>query len=1528
MSDAAELPSVADATPEIRLGIDVVLAPKISFAAHQSAVAVLRELRLLNTGSLTATDLVLEIKADPPVIAHRQWRVDRVAPGGEAVVKDRDVQLNAGLLLGLAEAMRGTVTVRARAGNAEGAVLAERCLGVELLARTEWGGGAAMPELLAAFVMPNDPAVSRLLKSASDVLRRAGRPDGLDGYTGGSRERVWELASAMWSAVTALRLSYALPPPSFELQGQKVRPPGTVVEAGLATCLDTALLFASMLEGAGLYPVMILTQGHAFTGVWLQPQEFATLQVADAATLRKRIALKELVVFETTTVTGATPALFADAIALGEREIDEAHEAAFVLALDIRRARMQRIKPLALSNEAPAPTGEGADTPPAPDVLQTAPALPGFDLVEPDTAPQTPEERLRRWQRKLLDLTTRNRLLNVKPGANALRLLCPDPAALEDDLTAGKRFRIVAAPSLAGAAGRDDALHTQRTGEMLDGAYGKEAFARGEILSPGTQDKLDAQLVELYRKAKLDLAEGGANTMFLAIGMLAWRRPGADARLYRAPLILLPVKLERHSARSGVQMSHHEDEPRFNPTLLQMLRQDFELTIPELGGALPTDASGIDVPRVLTIMRKAVVNVRGCEVTDDLMLGAFSFAKYLMWEDLQRRADVLKRNPVVRHLLDTPREPYAATALPPEPEALDAEVTPAELFMPLPADSSQVAAVVGSGRGADFVLDGPPGTGKSQTIANMIAHNLALGRTVLFVAEKRAALDVVHRRLQANGLGPFCLQLHSNKAAKQEVLAQLDSAWSASGAFVDGEWATLAAELKTTRDGLNRLAAAVNQVHPNGLSLFAAIGLVAHDGADAAIRLGWLAGVEHNAAEMAAMRDACRRLDLNRLAGLAGRGNALGLVGRTEWSNAWRGELLASCAALGAAGSVLTDARTPFEAALGLVVPRDRRGLHAITALATAIGGAHGQDLGCVFLPNATRAMEHAEASLPLIESYRLELVGLGARMDAAAIRAVPVDALQTQWNAASSLVWPLSRMRKAALSKLLHAGGDLDPEAALPRLRRLQASLAQIDALAPDAAGVAGWAGAETDVDQVRQALAAGRALRQAITAAADTPERLLALREAARRLCCDGNDLLAPTATVGRAAAALVAAERQFHAALDAFERSAAVGRPLDADDLCAYAGDVAAALPGQSRHLRDWCGWRRACDAAAALGLSPLVAALDGDHLGQRSVAEAFEHGYAFWWAGTAIDANPVLRGFNRAEHADSIARFRMLDDRLMALSQLVIRGRLSGALPAKDARTPPPGFNALAHELELKRSRKPLRQLIQDMGPALHRLAPCLLMSPLSIAQYLPADGEVFDLVIFDEASQIAPWDAVGAIARGRQVVIAGDPKQMPPTSFFERGTTDSDGDDGATLEDQESILDECLGARLPRRRLTWHYRSRNESLIHFSNVHYYDGSPQTFPAPVTRDTAVSLRRVAGVWARGKERVNRIEAAAVVAEVSRRLLDKGFKDEAGRALSLAVITFNAEQQKLIEDLLDAERRSHPELEPSSPTVTPNR
>ena len=164
----------------------------------------------------------------------------------------------------------------------------------------------------------------------------------------------------------------------------------------------------------------------------------------------------------------------------------------------------------------------------------------------------------------------------------------------------------------------------------------------------------------------------------------------------------------------------------------------------------------------------------------------------------------------MRHLLDTPREPFASTGEFVEPRELDQRLSPEQLFTPLSADSSQLAAVVAASAGRNFVMIGPPGTGKSQTIANMIAHNLALGRTVLFVAEKAAALEVVYRRLREHGLGEFCLELHSNKARKQDVIRQLGEAWQARAALSEEEWERETRRLRLLRDELNQL---VNALH-------------------------------------------------------------------------------------------------------------------------------------------------------------------------------------------------------------------------------------------------------------------------------------------------------------------------------------------------------------------------------------------------------------------------------------------------------------------------------------------------------------------------------------------------------------------------------------------------------------------------------------------------------------------------------------------------------------------------------------------
>ena len=295
----------------------------------------------------------------------------------------------------------------------------------------------------------------------------------------------------------------------------------------------------------------------------------------------------------------------------------------------------------------------------------------------------------------------------------------------------------------------------------------------------------------------------------------------------KSPLLLFPVKLERSSAASRFRLRFHEDEPRFNQTLVQFVKQKFDLQLPEFREGLPSEGRDVDVKRVLDHVRQAVRDVPGFEVLEETALSTFSFAKYLMWKDLTDRTDALRQNRVVKHLIDNPDQMLPGADAPfPNERNIDL-IAPADLILPLSANSSQIAACVAAAQGRDFTVIGPPGTGKSQTIANLIAMLLGIGQRVLFVAEKTAALDVVYRRLDEKNLADHCLELHSNKADRRHFLSQLKKSWETGSAANQGDWVAINDRLQIRRDQLNLYVEALHTPQTNGWSAFRAISVAA-----------------------------------------------------------------------------------------------------------------------------------------------------------------------------------------------------------------------------------------------------------------------------------------------------------------------------------------------------------------------------------------------------------------------------------------------------------------------------------------------------------------------------------------------------------------------------------------------------------------------------------------------------------------------------------------------------------------------------
>lgn len=956
------------------LTIAVALGAKLNLADFQNAVPMLRELSINNDSVEDERELDLSIVSVPAFLKTKQWHIDAVNAGQRCHITDLDVQLDGALLSRLTEAETATVSFVLRRRSEAGEDLARLEQTVELLPRNQWGGLSHLPDMVAAFVQPNEPAVERVLKQTADVLRKNGKNPALDGYKGGSK-RAWELTSGIWSAVAAMGLDYALPPASFEHIGQKVRGPGQISESGLATCLDLALFFCSAIEQAGLNPLLVFTRGHVFAGVWLKNEEFSTSVVDDITALRKRIKLKELVLFETTVATHRPAPTFSYAVQLGAQHVAEEKEEAFELAVDIRRTRLQRIKPLA-SAEAHAVVAPIEAAPVIEPVFDEAPDLPEDEtVIEPDPATLNPKDRLARWQRKLLDLSLRNNLLNFRGSKKAIKLEAPDPGALEDLLSDGQPVRLLARPSLMdGTDPRNQAIHEGRERENVRREHARDALQRREMFVDLPQEELDTRFVDLFRSARSTLQEGGANTLFLAIGFLSWTREDKAGQRYRAPLILVPVNLSRKSVRSSFTLTLHDDEPRFNPTLIEMLRQDFKLNLGVADGELPRDDAGLDVAGIWKSVAHAIKDIKGWEVTEDVVLAMFSFAKYLMWKDLTERTEQLRENPVVRHLIDTPRECYPSGIDFPNPRQLDSELPPERTFCPLPADSSQLSAVMAAARGKDFVLVGPPGTGKSQTISNLIAQCLAENKRVLFVSEKIAALDVVYRRLREVGLGEFCLELHSNKARKLDVLAQFRKTWGAKGAVDPEAWRAEALRLRNLRDQLNSYVERLHHRHANGMTIYEAIGRVV-DGADVPDPgLSWNAPQAHDFTAMEALREVVDRLEVNARA--VGRDalltHPLAAIGHDDWSPSWQHGLIDAARGVISSAQAVAQAYESFSQAVGLPwLPLNRRVRGALAILARTLPQVAGRDWRFVLRPETKTLADRLQEAIALLAEHQ-----------------------------------------------------------------------------------------------------------------------------------------------------------------------------------------------------------------------------------------------------------------------------------------------------------------------------------------------------------------------------------------------------------------------------------------------------------------------------------------------------------------------------------------------------------------------------
>jgi very-short-patch-repair endonuclease len=777
---------------------------------------------------------------------------------------------------------------------------------------------------------------------------------------------------------------------------------------------------------------------------------------------------------------------------------------------------------------------------------------------------------------------------------------------------------------------------------------------------------------------------------------------------------------------------------------------------------------------------------------------------------------------------------------------------------------------------------------------------------------------VVHRRLCAHGLGDCCVELHSNKAERRRFLDQLEASWKHNRRPSQNEWLTVSERLKVRRDQLNSYVAAIHMLHPSGWTAYRAMGVSVKGQGIATPLLIWDDSVQHDGAAYENLSRTVNDLALT-LQSLNPHA-ILPHVKATEWSAAWEATLLQHSAQLKSAAMAMLPAIKKLSNAIGMPDTTDYSidELSRINRLAQALVKSAHEDISNLFHKQFAKLPAALEELRNAIENLRKGRGSASGAYSPDTLDQIPLDDLDRSWREAKAAIWPLTWFRRRKVKRFLQSyavEGTVKPETDLRAIRDMRAQLSII-ANSPFAEASSHWQGERTDTAHLETNLKLAGEMREAIIVVGQVKNATSAISKAVYPYLKEDSG---QHAIVGLASEYLQCSAR-FTSAWRDYTQTA--GTTPVSKESASLMGDTIALtdrIQASRTQLKQWTAWCEVKKRAEVLGLALFVEALEAGGIQPPDLAARFELAYARWWLPKAIDANSALRTFQRFKHEDAIADFCKLDDVARSTASSRARQAIAHDLPQVDKVPRKSELGLLRHQMGLKRPSKSIREMIGAMPESFGRLVPCLLMSPLSIAQYLPTEQTLFDVVVFDEASQITTWDAIGAIARAKQTIIVGDPKQLPPTNFFGRTDDDEDDEDLDDFEkDLESILDEAQASGLPTLQLNWHYRSRHESLIAFSNWNYYGNNLVTFPSAETADRGVSLcYHSNALFDRGKSRTNRDEAEAIVADAVARMKQCLLKPEEDR-LTYGVVTFNIQQQTLIQDLFDQAQRDHLELE----------
>ncbi|WP_296812217.1 DUF4011 domain-containing protein [uncultured Methanobrevibacter sp.] len=1118
------------------------------------------------------------------------------------------------------------------------------------------------------------------------------------------------------------------------------------------------------------------------------------------------------------------------------------------------------------------------------------------------------EKEFKNLRKELLDLTLRNQLLNFKTRAKTITIVNQSPVNLFQTLVLQDNKMYFVANK------KDKKEDKSSVWDHIPFDFSKFSEGDKKLATDLTPKELQKRLYYINNQAKTMLQEQGYNILYLAIGFLQWKDKSKPRQKNNAPLVLIPVAMERKKVGESFNLEWTGEDIQTNISLkAKLLEAGIELPDFEF------KRYGEVIDHYIASVRRAVSRMDGWEVNNNVALGFFSFTKFVMYNDLNPEAwedNVdLTKNELIQAIFNPAKNDQEAF----KEEDIDSQLEYRDMYQVLDADSSQIAAIQDVKAGRNLVVEGPPGTGKSQTIVNLIAELLAEGKSVLFVSEKMAALDVVKDRLTGVGLGKFVLELHSHKTRRKKFLKDLQKATNVRAQDplnIDQtirKLETLRRQLDDYSQIIHKPAFAVN------LSPFQLYGMKESADDHFSRKNALMPLVRFQNPETITLKELDdMKVSLENLAELYQT-----ISKENPWSKCSPKSLLP--ADLREIEMLINDT------------------LHALDNFLVERGRVY--DIYGIKKPDTLNEFQNSLSAFEVIKSQNAELI------DGSILKS---GAWNNNNDDAFKLIQELERYQRYSgiLTKFNQSIFQVDIDRLIYELRNISTKKfrffnnkqhielveryyavpvpGSVDEIIRDLQEAKA-------VIKIRNNLEANRALGEKYYGAYwhlnANPNDLKEIARWMNEFTALVRDGTFSENTIDLMSKDLfdIKPERDLAEYIDSGEEFVRVLSKLK-DKLNPRSklifkretGDVSFEAwqeqlykwRGQLSSLHLWSQYLNTKNSLKNSNASMFVDSIEKRNIKKDDIEALVDGNFADSLLNILFVENQELATFIGELHENRIREFKDLDKKILVLNRKRIFHKLNSNIPKIFGGTENPQAKILAGEFTRKSGHMPVRKLLEKAGGMIKQIKPCFMMSPLSIAQYLdPTNEELqFDVVIFDEASQVKPEDALGAFMRGKTAVVMGDTQQLPPTSFFDQMSDADSDEEEATSLDMESILHLCK-LSFPVKMLKWHYRSRHESLISVSNREFYDDDLLVYPSPSHSDPELGLKfhyNPNTAYDRGSSSANPLEAKDVVEEIFNHF------EKYGDTKSLGVGTFSVAQKNAILEELEVRRKERPEFE----------